>query len=143
MSQMRWVCAAVWCAGALAGCTETGEGVRSDAAGGLEVSPDTYFADVPVRVGFHLVDSFVVEGKTRRVGELRYRGRGEVVELVEYYRNAMVASGWELINVMGTTELKNLLFRKEAEYCQIQVSGAGWRGGVNVRILVGENERTP
>jgi len=120
------------------GCGSSGESRRLDNDGDIDVSSDTYFADVPVCAGFRLVEpSFIYEGTQRRIGMLKYRGSGNVLDIVRYYRNAMVTSGWELMTAMGRSDRMSMSFVKKAELCQVQVSKAGW--GIEIIVQVGEN----
>ncbi len=124
----------------LVGCGAVGESRRLDSDGDADVSPDTYFADVPICAGFRLVEpSFIYEGTQRRIGMLKYRGSGNVLDIVRYYRNAMVTSGWELMTAMGRSDRMSMTFVKKAEMCQIQVNKAGW--GIEIIVQVGEDNR--
>ena len=140
MNTMRLAAYVGFAACILAGCGSTGESRRLDSDGDVEVSPDTYFADIPICAGFKLVEpSFIYEGTQRRIGMLKYRGSGNVLDIVRYYRNAMVASGWELIIAMGRSDRMTMTFVKKDEMCHIQVNKAGW--GIEIIVQVGEDNR--
>ena len=124
----------------VAGCATAERGLPPALDEAPARSSDSYFADVPVRVGFRLVEpSFVYEGTHRRIGQLRYRGPGEVLELVRYYREAMVTPGWELVTAMGQSGRMDMLFRKGTEVCQVHIINAGYE--TEIILQVGEDER--
>jgi len=60
------------------------------------------FDDVPVPAGFRIIDadSFTFQNRDLRIGLLKYTGRVNPSEAVEFYKENMPMYNWNLINVV-------------------------------------------
>lgn len=91
---------------AAGGCAELSLSSKKESAGegGKEVAPlsPTYseFKDVmiPREMELDRGDSVVYESHNLRMGVLYYSGKGELPDVVAFFKKHMTKDGWELIN---------------------------------------------
>ena len=112
---------------ALTGCASTyKENSLKGAQGLLEPSTTLKFSDVPVPVGFKLLpyDSYSFQTSGVRVGVLKYRGKANPDQVVNFFKEQMSMFNWNLLNIIEYGQ-RILNFDKEAETCIITLSGKG------------------
>ena len=120
----------------LAGCASTSATSTERApAAPLQTSALLKFADVPVPVGFQLVDneSFAFQNEITRVGLLKYRGRPDVDRVVQFYREQMPLHQWTLLNLLEY-ESRVLNFEKPDQTCIVTVGRFGDRTQVTIAV---------
>ena len=93
------------------------------------------FPDVPVPVGFQLVDneSFAFQNTMMRVGLLKYTGRPTIDRVVQFYREQMPLHQWVLLNLLEY-EARILNFDKADETCIITIGKRGDRTQVTIAV---------
>jgi hypothetical protein len=98
----------------------------------------TRFANVPIPPGFDLdrSKSFIYESGSGnvKVGKLYLKGWNSAEEVIEFFRNEMVAKGWTSISIMeqNTTVM---MYEQETQVCTIMVEPS--LGKTHVQINVG------
>lgn len=84
------------------------------------------FPDLPVPLGFKLLaqDSYSFENSGMRVAVLKYRGKANSIQVVNFYKEQMPMFGWTLLNIV---EYGNCMLNldKENETCVINVTPQG------------------
>lgn len=92
----------------------------------LEPSSAPKFNDVPIPTGFKLLplDSYTFESAGIRVGVLRYQGKANLEQVINFYKEQMSMYNWNLLNVI---EFGNSLmnFEREDETCIIDLLPKG------------------
>jgi len=121
----------------LAGCVETvkKEAPKSTSTAGLiEPQSTSKFGDLPIPSGFKLVpvDSYSFENSGIRVGLLKYLGKGDPDQLVNFYKEQMSMYNWRLLNIVEFGE-RMLNFDREQETCIITLQP---KGGKNIQIVI-------
>jgi hypothetical protein len=106
------------------GCAELRMGTNTG-EDDMMVSDSLVISDMPVPQGYK-VDSkssfFSVNPTTKiRVAFVTYRGRGDAVRLMEFFRQNMVISGWDLKSESGDFGAYVLKFDKGAEAAEIKI----------------------
>ena len=94
------------------------------------------FSDIPVPLRFKLLaqDSYVFESGGIRVGMLKYQGKGNVEQVVNFYRDQMPLYNWNLLNVIEYGE-RLLNFEREAETCIVRLLPKG--SHITIAIALG------
>lgn len=88
----------------VAGCTTTGS--RIDSAGEapkmLDVAMALKFEDIPIPAGFHSEtrESFTFENDVLRVGILKYAGKAQANQVVDFYKDQMPLYNWRFLNML-------------------------------------------
>ena len=120
----------------LAGCTEV---VKKDnqpgtTSGLIEPQSVSKFGDIPVPSGFKLLpqNSYSFENSGIRVGLLKYQGKGDPEQLINFYKEQMVMYNWRLLNIVEFGE-RMLNFDRDQETCIITIQP---KGGKNLLITV-------
>ncbi|MBU0502944.1 MAG: hypothetical protein ABH882_06205 [Candidatus Omnitrophota bacterium] len=92
----------------------------------LEPSGLLKFSDIPIPSGFKSLsqDSYSFESAGVRVGLLKYQGKANPGQVVNFFKEQMVMYNWNLLNVIEYGE-KILNFDREGESCIITISGKG------------------
>jgi len=115
------------------GCSSTGWGRKSSSSSDtetmdtrkqLQVAADLRIDDVPVPVGFKLDagDSFAFQNDYTRVGLLKYSGRANITEVINFYKEQMPLYNWILVNLVEY-ERSMLNFEKDNQSCIITCEG--------------------
>jgi len=112
-----------------AACTTTGgKGAEADPAGGTQAAqqaPDYYydFDDIliPKEISYQNNDSYKLDNSKFRAAIMKFKGRVEVLELVQYFVNNMSKDNWKLLSNNKTGTLSVLSFEKYNKSCVIQV----------------------
>ena len=112
---------------ALLGCASTatkGEGIETPAL--LESQAMLKFPDIPIPAGLKLVaeDSYSFESPGVRVGILRYRGKVNSQQVVNFYKEQMPMYNWNLLNIVEYGECL-LNFERDTETCIVKLTPRG------------------
>jgi len=99
----------------------------------LEPSAMLKFNDVPVPTGFKLLaqDSYSFETSGVRVGVLKYQGKANPDQLINFYREQMPMYNWSLLNVVEYGD-RLMNFERENETCIIGLLSKG--KAVTIRV---------
>ncbi|WP_419786206.1 hypothetical protein [Pseudodesulfovibrio sp.] len=112
-----------------AACTTTSGGTASnDPVGGTQAAqqaPDYYydFDDIliPKEISYDNDASYRLDNTKFRAAIMKFKGRVEVLELVQYFVNNMAKDNWKLVSNNKTGALSVLSFEKFNKSCVIQV----------------------
>ncbi len=122
---------------ALYGCaTISGRGKAATNPALLEPQAILKFSDVPVPVGFKLIpqDSYSFEASDVRVGLLKYQGKGNIEQVVSFFKEQMVMYNWDLLNVVEYGQ-RLLNFDRESETCIISLLPKG--NNIDITVAIG------
>ncbi|HNW39917.1 MAG TPA: hypothetical protein PL125_01450 [Candidatus Omnitrophota bacterium] len=117
---------------ALAGCSTV-----SDKR--LEPQSILKFSDVPIPVGLKSLPqkSYSFENAGTRVAVLKYQGRANIDQVINFYKEQMPMYNWSLINIIEYGQ-RLLNFERENETCIITVQIAGfWNEEVLATVSLG------
>ncbi|QPJ62698.1 MAG: hypothetical protein G3M70_12755 [Candidatus Nitronauta litoralis] len=107
------------------------EGVQSPA----ELT--TRFGNVPIPPGFDLdrSKSFIYESGSGavKVGKLHLTGWNGEDEVIEYYRNEMVAKGWSSVSIMEQ-KITVMVYEQEGQMCTIIVEPSFSKTHVEINV---------
>jgi len=121
----------------LSGCvTTSGRSSRiTNMSKELEVSALLKFDDIPVPNGFNFiaVDSFAFQTKSVRVGLLKYEGRANPDEVVQFYKEQMPLYNWKTINIIEY-ERRILNFEKDGQSAVITIDGKGNKSSLVIAV---------
>ncbi len=109
----------------LTGCAGLSKKDKSS-SGTLEPQAILKFADVPVPAGFKMLasDSYSFESAGVRVGILKYRGKANVEQVENFYKEQMPMYNWNFLNVVEYGECM-MNFDRDAETCIITLLTKG------------------
>ncbi len=114
------------CAIALLGCAATPGRDTSRRSTLLEPQAILKFLDVPIPAGFKALNekSYSFETQGVRVGALKYQGKANPDQVVNFYKEQMSMYNWNLLNIV---EYGNRLlnFDRENETCIIDMEVKG------------------
>jgi hypothetical protein len=115
-------------AAALTGCASlTGNsGAKSANSGMLEPQAIFKFSDIPVPVGLKNLpaQSYSFESSGVRVGVLKYQGKNNPEQVVNFYKEQMAMYNWNLVNIVEYGQ-RLLNFERENESCIITIEPRG------------------
>jgi hypothetical protein len=117
---------------ALAGCKTV-----SDSR--LEPQTILKFSDIPIPAGLKPLPqtSYSFENAGVRVAVLKYQGRDNIDQVINFYKEQMPMYNWNLINIIEYGQ-RLLNFERENETCIITVQVAGfWNEEALVTISLG------
>lgn len=107
--------------------------------GMLLPSIDAAIPDVPLPLGFHLIESrsrHVAAGDSRMIDYL-YKGRANKFSVARFYRHYMPNSRWQLVTDRFAQGTYILIFRKGSEECLLTVNGSGsWLSPTYISVQV-------
>ena len=108
----------------------------------LEPSMMLKFADLPYPTGFKLLskDSYTFESQGVRVAVLRYRGKANADQVVNFYKEQMPMYSWALLNTIEYGE-RLLNFDRANETCIVSLLPKG--SSVTITISVGPKAQIP
>lgn len=92
----------------------------------LEPQVSLKFSDIPVPAGFKQLSqaSYSFESSGMRVGLLKYEGKAQVDQIVNFYKEQMVMYNWNLLNIVEYGE-RLMNFDRETETCIITLIPRG------------------
>jgi hypothetical protein len=99
--------------------------------------------DVPVPAGLKALpgDSYSFENVNVRTAVLKYQGRADLDQVVNFYKEQMPAYNWNLINTIEYGQ-RLLNFELESETCIVTIQTAGfWNEDALVTISLGPKSR--
>lgn len=117
---------------ALMGCSTT-----SDSR--IEPQAILKFADLPIPAGLKSLpqESYSFENSGVRVAVLKYQGRANINQLINFYKEQMPMYNWNLINIIEYGQ-RLLNFERENETCIITIQVAGfWNEDALITISLG------
>ena len=138
-----WVATLMVACCVVVGCNQARSGSREVR---LIASSRPYEADVPIPVGFKLVDE-ASEDRSTGVARLYlrhlYRGRGDKHAVRNFYREQMPLARWVKVsdgNVQGKITMR---FEKSNESCTIEIRESAGRVSTctEVQVLVSQEQR--
>ena len=93
------------------------------------------FSDVPIPVGFQLIDneSFTFQNELARVGLLKYVGRPTADRVVQFYLEQMPLYQWRFLNLLEY-ESRIINFEKPEQTCIVTVGKRGDRTQVTIAV---------
>jgi len=108
----------------------------------LEPQVTLKFNDIPVPAGFKLVpqDSYSFESAGVRVGLLKYKGKAQPQQVVNFYKEQMPMYSWGLLNVIEYGQCI-LNFEREQESCIVNMLANG--KSITLTISVGPKAQYP
>jgi len=101
----------------------------------LEPQPKLKFSDIPVPVGFKFLsdESYSFESAGVRVAVLRYQGKADVEQVVNFYKDQMPLYNWNLLNAVEYGQ-RLLNFDREQESCIISLSPRGKNISITISL---------
>ncbi|MCU0652441.1 MAG: hypothetical protein MUC39_05825 [Candidatus Omnitrophica bacterium] len=92
----------------------------------LEPQAMLKFSDVPVPMGFKMLlrESYSFQSGGVRVGLLKYQGKGNIDQVINFYRDQMPMYNWNLLNIIEFNE-RLLNFDRENETCIVSLLPKG------------------
>ncbi|MDI6758507.1 MAG: hypothetical protein QMD94_02380 [Candidatus Omnitrophota bacterium] len=115
-----------FCVFALFGCATTSSKDTSKQSALLEPQSILKFSDIPIPAGFKPLNekSYSFETSGVRVGVLKYQGKANPDQVVNFYKEQMPIYNWILLNII---EYGNRLlnFDRENETCIIDLATKG------------------
>lgn len=121
----------------LSSCATTSQGSsKTSAPQVLEPQAVLKFSDLPIPSGFELLDkeSYSFENAGVRVAVLKYKGKANVDQIINFYKEQMPMYGWTLLNIIEYGE-RLLNLEKGSELCVINLSPKG--NTINMVISLG------
>lgn len=97
------------------------------------------FSDIPIPVGLKPLPqtSYAFESVGVRVAVLKYQGRANIDQVINFYKEQMPMYNWNLVNLIEYDQ-RLLNFEREDETCIITMQQAGWwKEEVMVTISLG------
>jgi hypothetical protein len=122
----------------LTGCSTT-----SDSR--IEPQSVLKFSDIPIPVGLKSLaqTSYSFESAGVRVGVLKYQGRADINQVINFYKEQMPMYNWNLVNIIEYGQ-RLLNFERENETCIITLQRAGWwNEEVLLTISLGPKSQSP
>lgn len=111
----------------LSGCASMGSSdAKNPNSGILEPQAILKFSDIPVPVGLKNLpsQSYSFESSGVRVGVLKYQGKGNADQVINFYKEQMAMYNWSLVNIIEYGQ-RLLNFERENESCIITIEPKG------------------
>ena len=129
---------------ALMGCSTFSDNTNAKSAspGALEPQAILKFNDVPIPVGLKSLpaQSYSFESSGVRVGVLKYRGKNNPDQVVNFYKEQMPMYNWNLVNIVEYGQ-RLMNFERENETCIITLQSIGW-GYTMLTVSLGPKSQT-
>jgi len=111
---------------ALTGCSTFSDSKDSTNPAMLEPQAILKFSDIPVPVGLKNLpaQSYSFESSGVRVGVLKYQGKNNPDQVVNFYKEQMAMYNWNLVNIVEYGQ-RLLNFERENETCIITMEPKG------------------
>jgi hypothetical protein len=112
---------------ALLGCSTLSGNKGSTNPGALEPQAILKFTDVPVPVGLKSLpqQSYSFESSGVRVGVLKYQGKNNPDQIVNFYKEQMAMYNWNLVKIVEYGQ-RLMNFERENETCIITMQPIDW-----------------
>ena len=127
---------------ALTGCSTLSDNKGTTNPGLLEPQAIMKFIDIPVPVGLKSLpqQSYSFESSGVRVGVLKYQGKNNPDQVVNFYKEQMPMFNWNLVNITEYGQ-RLLNFERENETCIITMEPRG--SSVILTISLGPKSQIP
>lgn len=106
----------------------------------MRPSPDPHEPDIPLPVGFGLVDKSSEDWSNASVRYVRhrYRGDGDIHGLRRFYRNQMPLVRWTAVSDGFVGGRCTMRFERKGESCTIVIEeeSSGWTRGLVVEVMI-------
>ncbi len=108
----------------------------------LEPQANLKFSDVPLPAGFKLLpkESYSFENAGVRVGLLKYQGKADTDQVVNFYKEQMAMYNWNLLNIVEYGD-RLLNFERDTETCVITLISKG--RSITIVISMGPKSQFP
>jgi hypothetical protein len=119
--------------------TATLTGCSTTSTARIEPQSVLKFTDIPVPAGLKPLPqiSYSFESSGVRVGVLKYQGRANIDQIINFYKEQMPMYNWNLINIIEYGQ-RLLNFDRDNEACIITMQLAGlWNEDVLLTISLG------
>ena len=128
----------------LIGCTTISANKESTNPGNLAPQALLKFSDVPVPVGLKNLpeQSYSFESSGVRVAVLKYQGRANIDQVINFYKEQMPMYNWNLINIVEYGQ-RLLNFEREDETCIVTLQPAGWGNSLLIISLGPKSQIAP
>lgn len=122
---------------AMAGCATTRErsGDIGEAPKALDVAMALKFEDIPVPTGFRVMtnESFTFQNDILRVGILKYSGRANVEQVVNFYKDQMPLYNWRFLNILEYGR-RIMNFDREDQTCIVVIEATSFNVFVTITV---------
>lgn len=112
----------------LLGCSTVSDNPKSlnTGVGMLEPQSVLKFSDVPVPVGLKALPqaSYSFESSGVRVGVLKYQGKANADQVINFYKEQMAMYNWNLVNIIEYGQ-RLINFERDSESCIITIEPKG------------------
>jgi len=110
----------------LTGCSTFSDNSKSENSGMLEPQSILKFSDIPVPVGLKAIpqESYSFETTGVRVGVLKYQGKANPEQIINFYKEQMAMYNWNLVNIIEYGQ-RLINFERENETCIITLEPRG------------------
>ena len=122
---------------ALTGCSTTSNSR-------IEPQAVLKFTDVPIPVGLKPLSAapYSFESSGVRVGVLKYQGKANIDQVINFYKEQMPMYNWNLVNIVEYGQ-RLMNFERENETCIITLQPAGfWNEDALVTISLGPKSQS-
>lgn len=120
-----------------AGCATVGSrsGESAEPPKALDVAMALKFEDVPVPSGFRSLtnESFMFQNEVLRVGILKYSGRADVEQLVNFYKDHMPLYNWRFLNLLEYGR-RIMNFEREDQSCIVVIEPTKFTTYITVTV---------
>jgi len=133
-----------WVLGGPPGCAE-----QQQTYGPVHLAPSSrpFERDVPVPIGFSFIESASEDassGSRRLYLRHTYAGQADKISVRNFYREHMPLARWVKVSDGNVKGVYTLQYRKDAEWCSVQVSDwNGARGGVQIVVIITQRRDEP
>lgn len=120
----------------LSGCVEfskKGSGMKGTAM--LEPQSIFKFSDIPVPAGFKYLpaESYAFVSSAARAGLLKYRGKANADQVINFYKEQMALYNWDLLNIVEYGE-RMLNFERDDETCIVTLIPKGNQVTISISL---------
>jgi hypothetical protein len=119
-------------------------GCSTAPASRLESQAILKLSDVPIPAGLKALpkQSYSFDNGGMRVAVLKYQGKANIDQVINFYKEQMPSYNWNLINIVEYGQ-RLLNFERENESCIITIQVAGfWNEDALVTISLGPKSQT-
>lgn len=108
------------------GCSTFSNNTKYSDSAMMEPQEILKFSDVPVPVGLKPLpqQSFSFESAGVRTGVLKYQGKANADQVINFYKEQMAIYNWNLINIVQYGQ-RLMNFDRETETCIINIESKG------------------
>ena len=112
---------------ALIGCTTISDSKEPAAPGSLSPQAILKFTDIPIPVGLKSLpgQSYSFESSGVRVGVLKYQGKNNPDQIINFYKEQMPMYNWNLVNIVEYGQ-RLMNFERENETCIVTLQPMSW-----------------